>query len=94
MVLQWARFKEFFEGLCQIGKLYHVGKRPEGQMVLSFAILYVCACNCAMYVGLQKNNPLGHYMYSYMYRYLYYVECSHFAREGSMLYTENQSDEY
>ena len=21
------------------------------------------------------------------------VECSHFAREGSMLYTENQSDE-
>ena len=66
-----------------MGVHFHIGKRPEVRIVLSFAI-----CVCA-------NNPMGHYMYSYITgtcTYLY-VECSHFAREGSILYTESQSDE-
>ena len=53
-----------------------------------------CTCMCvhatlctAMYVGLQRNNPMG------IATCTGTCTCSYFAREGSMLYTENQSDE-
>ena len=36
---------------------FHVGKTPEVWIVL---YVYVCACNSAMYVGLKRNDPMGH----------------------------------
>ena len=55
--------------------------------------MHVFACNCVMYVGLQRNNPMDTTCIATCTDTCTYVECSHFAREDSMLYTENQSDE-
>ena len=45
--IQWARFKECFEGLCQTGKLYYTfPRRIKACMKHRFLSFAICICVC------------------------------------------------
>ena len=94
---QWARFKECLEGLCQLGKLYYTFPRWEKGLKYGKCYPLLCICVCLQLCNVCR--PTEKQSYGTLHviatctSTCTYVECSHFARAGSMLYTENQSDE-